>query len=187
MNICKTIATLLAVTLTSATTQASLSVDMFQPVDFPGWKVYQFFWDGGGTVDWTSAGMVVDLSQGDVYNYPYPDNRFVFEPLAIFPPPPEELYDTWIGPEGASVAGGAGDLGGGPQSLEGPQISVSWFITSTGYNGHIQIAQVTVSNDAMGTWKIISAGEMLEGVITPEPASLALFGLAIPALLRRQH
>ena len=164
------------------TTQASLSVDMFQPADFPGWKVYQFFWDGGDTGDFSSASMVVDLPQGDVYHNPNP-------PSLIVPVPPQEKYDTWVGIPGdstTSIAGGAGDLGGGAFSLDAPQISVAWYNTSTLDTGYVQIAQVTVSNDAIGTWKIQSAGELLEGII-PEPATLVLFGLAIPALLYRQR
>ena len=88
-------------------------------------------------------------------------------------------------------------------SLDAPQISITWFNTRTTDTGLVKIANITLSDDAVGTWQLranFADGSSLEqsGVFTsglispvtlpppyPEPASSALLGLGGLGLLRR--
>jgi PEP-CTERM motif len=157
--------------------------------------------DGAGD-DWATAVLRVDLSQGSVYNDPGFDSNAQQSVLWGLVPAVE--FDTWVGIPGDStggIAGGAGDLGGGPLTMQGSQVSVTWFNTATTDTGPIRIANISLTDDAMGTWSYISgfngnagatflqgSGVIINGGLSviPEPASMALLGVASLAMLRRR-
>ncbi|GAB4194441.1 MAG: hypothetical protein Kow00105_08650 [Phycisphaeraceae bacterium] len=155
--------------------------------------------DGQG-VDWTAIALKVDLTAGSVYNGA-PDSNLPQDGFWAFFPDLE--FDTWFGVPGDGtngVAGGAGDLGGGPLNVSGTgvdAISITAFNTTTTDTGPVRIANVSLTDDAAGTWAIIVAfgdgtllrdsGTVAGGALVPEPASLALMGLGGLAALRRRR
>ena len=150
--------------------------------------------DGEGD-DWTGAVLRVDLSAGSVYHDDSGQGG-IPSPWPFFPP--EREFDTNVGifDDGtAGIAGGAGDLGGGALSLNAPQISVTWFNTDADDLDPVQIAMITLSPDATGTWELItsftggqllSSGVVINGTIVPEPASLTMLVLGSLAMIRQR-
>ena len=158
--------------------------------------------DGQGD-DWTGAVLKIDLTAGSVYN----DAGFGADgpPTSAFIGlVPALAFDSYVGiidDATAGIAGGAGDLGGGAQNLAGTGVdaaSITWFNTATGDTAAVQVANITLSDDAAGTWSLITAyagGQVRsDGIVTggelalvPEPASLALMGLGGLAALRRRR
>ncbi len=171
-----------------------ISVEIVDQTVVPGVVTHAIMWDGGGTQDWTSAAMVIDLTSGSAYQTDGagadgPPSSFVIGLV------PAVEFDTYVGiidDGSAGIAGGAGDLGGGPLSMNAPQISVSWYNNSTDDTGIVKIGNVSLSTDAQGTWSILSAGVTVSGIVgdgymvIPEPASLGLLGIGGLALIRRR-
>ncbi|MEZ6193804.1 MAG: hypothetical protein R3C45_21380 [Phycisphaerales bacterium] len=114
-------------------------------------------------------------------------------------------WDTWFGVPGDGtngIAGGAGDLGGGPLAAAGSTISVTWFNTTTTDTGLLRVGNVTLSDDAQGTWQMILSfadGTLIQqsGVLEgggailgelpppwPEPGTLATLGVGTLGLMR---
>lgn len=163
----------------------------------PGVCACSIFADGQGA-DWTGGVLRVDLTSGSVYNGA-PDSN---GPQSAFWGVPgfEKLeWDTWFGVPGDGtngIAGGAGDLGGGSLSVSGQTISVTWFNTTTTDTGPTRVGNVSLTDDATGTWSMILAfeggalvrtdGTVEGGVLCiPEPGTLALLGLGAAGLSRR--
>ncbi len=171
----------------------SISFEVVDQSLVPGFYANAIIWDGHGTEDWTSAALRIDLTHGSVYQTPGagadgPPTSFVIGLV------PEVEYDTYVGivdGVGNGIAGGAGDLGGGPLSMDGPQISVSWFNNVANDYGRVRIGMITLSADAQGQCVILSGGKtyyvpVTDGMIWPEPTSLGLLGVGGLALLRRR-
>jgi len=172
---------------------ASVSVSPSAPdANIAGTVTNSVNWDGGGVTDWTSGGILVELSSGSVYNELAGGSDQDAGNPGFWGFVPSLEFETWVGPAGdANVAGGCGDCGGdAAANFDGP-LNVSWFNTSNGDTGVVKIASVALSNDAQGTWTIVSAGvttsgQVVNGAMVPEPASLALLGLGGIAALRRR-
>ena len=154
------------------------------------------FVDGEGD-DWTGAVLRIDMTNGSAYQNSFGGDGPPSSAFIGFVP--ELAFDTYVGiiDDGtAGIAGPAGDLGGGVQSLDFPEVSITWFNTAIDNTGPIQIANLTFSPDAQGTWELIVAfaggqihqsGVMEGGVMAlPEPTTLALMGLGGLAVLRRR-
>ena len=157
----------------------------------PNTIAYALFADGEGD-DWTGAVLRGDLTSGTAYQNVSGGDSAPSSAFIGFVP--ELEFDTYVGiidDSTAGIAGGAGDLGGGPLSLDEPQISVTWFNTRTNDTGPIQIGNITLSDDAAGTWELIvsfAGGQVRSSGIfeVPEPATLSLMGLGGLAVMRRR-
>ena len=136
--------------------------------------------DGG---DWNSAVLLVELTSGSVYNDPDFDGM---TPNALFWPTfPDTEFDSWVGIPGdgtGSILGAAGDFGDfGPAVIADQKVSVTWFNTDTTDTTPVRIANISLTDDAVGTWAVLvgfsgevilsESGYVIDGVmgLTPPP------------------
>jgi len=163
----------------------------------PGTVANNLIADGEGT-DWTAAVLVIDVSgsSGSIHNGA-PDSMRPQDGFWGFFP--DLQWDTWVGTVPSNAPGandvgplGAGDLGSPVLSMAGQLVSVTWGGTSTAETGPTQIANITTTNDAQGTWQLLTsfAGGLVvqSGGVwpVPEPATLTLLSLGGLAVLRRR-
>lgn len=132
----------------------------------PGVTAMSLIADGEG-VDWTGAVLLVNLTTGSVHN----DLTFGGDgPVPNFWPLVAGLeWDSWLGivddpdpsdtqPIGNSIGGGANDLGDfSGFSLAGNKISATWFDTTTKDTAGVRIANISLTDDAFGTWQLITS------------------------------
>ncbi len=142
----------------SATPSVGVAVDTANPL--PNVIANRLIADGGG-VDWTAAAMVLDLDQGSVYNHPTVDSMRPQDFFWSIPGFEILEWDTWVGtvPSGGPGVNdmgpmSAGDLGNFTLSMAGQSISASWGGTGKTETGPTQIANISLTDDAVGTWSI---------------------------------
>lgn len=188
MNPAKLVMGIVVLTCANVAFAANITVEVTQPPVLPGFTAYGIFWDGGGTEDWTGAAINIDLTSGSFYQNPFGgDGPPAPVLIGAFPQLEFDTYFGIIGDGSPNPACTAEDTGGGCFGIiNDTQISGTWSNTRTTDTGLVNIGNFTVSNDASGAWALASGGIQNSGIIIPEPASLAIFGLAGMALLRRR-
>ncbi len=183
-----------AAVLASNAALGSISINQVDdPLVPDGYVANEIVWDGGGTEDWTSAGLLVNLPTGTTYQTPDVGGDGAPSDFVIGIVPEVE-FDTYVGIIGdgsGSIADYAGDIVDQAFSLDAPQIYVSWYNSATNDFGPVRIGMITLSEDATGDWTLISAGvtysgDVVNGAMVPEPATMGLLGLGGLALLRRR-
>jgi len=159
--------------------------------------------DGEGD-DWTGGVLKIDLTMGEVHKDPdqNQDQVVLRALIGLWAWLPELQWDTWFGipsDGSAGIAGGAGDLGGGPLNVGGTGIdavSITWFNTAVGDTSPVQIGNISLTDDAAGTWEMFTSfangqvrtsGPVINGVMVPEPVSLVLLSSCGLVLLRRRE
>ena len=200
MKIAKFVLPVLAAGFAASTAMAATSEVVQNPANLVAGTTANSLLASGEGADWTGVVLSVKLTSGSVHNGA-PDSN---GPQAAFWAVPgfQALeFDTWVGVpfDGTNgIAGGAGDIpGAGPLSMAGQTISVTGFnTTTTDTAANLRVGNITLSNDAVGTWQMImsfaggvlvqSSGVVEGGAMVPEPASLALLGLGGIAALRRR-
>lgn len=198
MKIVNIVLPALALGLSAGSVSAATSYWQFDGANtIPGTVANALIADGQGE-DWAGAVLKIDLTSGSIYNDPTLDS--LTPQAAFWPSFPDLQWDSAVGiafDGSTGIAGGASDLGGGPHQLGGTGVdaaSITWFNTSTGDTSAVQIANVTMTNDAFGTWQLItsfangpiqSSGLIINGGI-PEPATLSLMGLGGLTVMRRR-
>lgn len=164
--------------------------------------------DGEGD-DWFGAVLKIDLTQGSIYNEPLfgatgPGGTGDRTQATLWPFVPALKWDSAVGiPYDGTTSvliTGAGDLGGGPMNLGGTGVdaaSLTWFNAGQDDIHAVQIANITMTDDAVGTWELLVTFErsplvQIGGTINagaipvPEPATLAMMGFGGLLALRRR-
>ncbi len=156
-----------------------------QPDVIPGYTAYEVYYNGFGYNDWRYADFSLELTQGTIYNDPAGSD--VAPTSADIANSPDLAYDTYLGiidDDTASIVGGNYD-GSIPLEMDSDSILAYWKNWDSENRGLVKIGNITLSNDAVGTWSLNTAGQTFTGVI-PEPTTFALMSLAGAALLRRR-
>jgi PEP-CTERM motif len=157
--------------------------------------------DGEGD-DWTEAVLRIDLTGGSVYNEPgfgsdgAPSSAFI----GLVPTLKFDTYVGIIDDPTAGFPGGAGDISceetGTCFTLEPPNIFISWFNTRVTDTAPVQIANISLTDDAAGVWTLTtsytnglveSSGVVIDGVMVPEPGALTVLGVGVLGLMRRRR
>ncbi len=136
------------------------------------------------TSDWTGAVLLLTLTQGTIYQEP---EGFGLNGSTLGPPNPAGFgafpsseFDTSIGGDvnSPSIAGAAGDVGGDTPQFDTSELDISWYNNVTNDIGTFDIARITLSDDAVGTWsmKLTAAGS----TTTTESGSITA-GAFLPA------
>ncbi len=182
----------IAVGLVSNVALGSISINqVVDPLVPDGYVANEIVWSG--PADWTSSALLVNLPTGTAYQTPAAGGDGAPAEFMIGLVPELE-FDTYVGIIGDGSAGIPGNPGGinpDPFSMDAPRINVSWANTSPYDFGPVRIGMITLSEDATGDWKLLSAnvlysGVVVNGAMVPEPATLGLLGLGGLALLRRR-
>jgi hypothetical protein len=146
------------VTPTRADPAVSVAINPANTI--PNVVANSIFADGGG-IDVTAAALFVQLDQGTVYNAPQFDQDF--QQQAFWGLVPELEFDSWLGIPGENtggIAGGAGDLGEAALPFVGltgqgqQTVGTTWFNISTSDSGPNRIANISLTDDAAGTWSL---------------------------------
>jgi len=144
----------------------------------------------GAGGDWNSAELLMNLTAGSIYNDPTFDS--LEQQAQFWSVFPDLEFDSWVGLPGdgtGTVFGGAIDLGDpGPAVIADQKASVTWFNTDITNTGPIRIANMTLSDNAQGTWTVLvgfsggviltESGWVVNGVmgLTPPPITGDLDG-----------
>lgn len=148
---------------TSATAGPSVSVAVNPANTVPNVVANSIIADGDG-IDWTAGALGIVLDQGEVYNRPTfdttgaPTQQF----LDLIP---DLEFDSWAGivdGYASGFAGGAGDVGipavfpdqYGLSGSDHQSISATWFNTTLTETGPNRIANISLTDDASGTWSL---------------------------------
>ena len=121
--------------------------------------------------DWTSAALLIELSQGAIYQ---DGNGSVRAPDdSLFGGMPTLEFDTYLAADDNTifVAGAAVDVGGDAYRFDTSEIDVLWFDTALDDTGTVNLGRFTLSDDAEGAWSlrvVNAAGEVFTdtGVFT---------------------
>ncbi len=106
--------------------------------------------------DWTSTALLIELTGGSFYQDPYGSD--LEPPSGLFGTYPKLEFDTYVTTYGnsASIAGGAGDVGGDGLQFDTQEIDISWFDIPRNDVGTFSIGRFTLTDDAAGSFKFLT-------------------------------
>ena len=104
--------------------------------------------------DWTGGVISLTLTAGSMYQDPVGNNEAPNP--ALFPYFPTIEFDTYAGVLGGNVMLGAGDLDNDTKVFSTTELSASFFNFEKTDTGTLSIGRVTLSDDAAGSWNLIS-------------------------------
>jgi hypothetical protein len=145
--------------------------------------------------DWTASALLLELSAGSIYQPPLGGDRPM--PSDFFSFAPELEFDTYVGVPGSSIAGGAGDIqGGGAFEFSTERLSATFFNTAKTDIGRFSIGRVTLSDDAVGSWSLLSttadkhqftlAGSIAGGAIKIETETIQVPTLTAASIIDQE-
>lgn len=104
--------------------------------------------------DWTSGAILLNLASGSIYQSAQGEGTPM--PSAFYDVLPDLEFDTYVGVPGGSIIGGAGDLGGDNLAFTSTELDVSYYNIAKDDIGTFSIGRITLSDDAVGTWRLAS-------------------------------
>ncbi|MAE66684.1 MAG: hypothetical protein CMJ18_20650 [Phycisphaeraceae bacterium] len=135
-------------------------VDNSSAPELAGFVTQDLMFNTGAGIDWTLAQLRLELDSGSIFQDARP-----FAPSGgdRIPPSPAELvvdptaeFDTYV------ASGGVGtpliiqhDVTGGPE-FDTDALGLTWFTANTTDIGLLQLARVSLSDDAQGSWALSS-------------------------------
>jgi len=149
---------------------AAISLD-FVPVDnsalLTGYNTFDLQMNSPDS-DWTAAVMLLETTAGSIYQHTPGVDGIQF-PAALpyfYPGEPAIVFDTYVI---GNVLGGGGDLDGSTgYAFDTGRLDVSWYNNNHTNIGSFPISRITLSDDAVGTWSLLS--------ITADKQRLTLVG-----------
>jgi PEP-CTERM motif-containing protein len=190
------LSTTLLATITSTSAMAAtttIQIDLTNTI--PNVIANKIIADGEGD-DWTGAIIRIDLTAGSVYNTPSFDADGV--QAWLWGLVPLLRWDSALGIANDGTGGIVRCIEACNFNLSGTgdgAADYTWFNASTGDTAPVQIANISLTDDAAGVWSLItsfangqtlSSGNVINGVMIPEPGTMALLGLATVCLIRRR-
>ncbi len=133
----------------------------FVPVDnsaaLSGYNTYDL--QVSADVDWRGASLLIELTQGSIYQDPAGTNR-ASNPV-LFNTFPGLEFDTYVADNGSPsiIMGRASDVGGDVFQFDTTGIDISWGNVTTDDIGTEIIGRVTLSDDAAGNLGLSVRGE----------------------------
>ncbi len=116
-------------------------------------------------LDWTGAALLLELTAGSIYQEPegWGQNGSTLgapDPagFGVFP---SSEFDTYFDGNGHTItfAGGAGDVGGDTLQYDTAQLDAAWYGMATNDTGTFNIARITLSDNATGSWSLALTDE----------------------------
>ncbi len=106
------------------------------------------------TTDWESASLVVNLSQGTIYQDA--SGGIAAPNPALFAGTPSLEFDTSVGGDRGSVSitGRPVDLDQDNFHFDSDRLSIAWANTNNADIGTFDVARITLSDDAVGSWSL---------------------------------
>jgi len=175
-------AAILAASLVSPAWGSSISVDIV-PVDnsavLTGYNTFDF---QATTLeyDWGGASLLLELTAGSLYQDPgagmfggtLPIHPFFFQQF------PAAEFDTSVGTLGGAAIGGSSSVGGdGNLEFSATRLNVSFYNFATTNIGTLPIGRITLSQDAVGTWRLLAVngwGDTVDLVGTIDQGVIAI-------------
>jgi hypothetical protein len=143
-----------------AAPSVSVAVDANNTI--PNVVANSIFTDGNG-IDVTAISLFVQLGQGTIYNATTPDNALPQAYIWDVPGFEHLEFDSWLGIPGNgtnAITGGAGDLGTEAIPMVGltgqghQTASATWFNTDKTNTGLNRVGNISLTDDAQGTWSL---------------------------------
>jgi FG-GAP-like repeat/FG-GAP repeat len=105
--------------------------------------------------DWTASALLIELTQGSIYQDAAGGERAP-NPF-LFGATPTLEFDTYVSANGnsTSIAGAAGDVGGDTLQFDTSEIDIAWFDSAQNDFGTIVIGRFTLSDDAAGDVSVL--------------------------------
>ena len=216
------IATLIALVAVASIASAAVETVVNDTTSFSGYVVNKISVDFG-TDEWITGELIVLPDADDkVYNgsYTYYDPNLFMDitvdtwtshlPVAAYGPRPQMEFDsriaTGVFASGSSPADVSKESAPATEDLYLPTVAagndlirITWWTQSITETGNLDLAMVTLADDAGGTWSfrafdensaedpaIDIGGDIVDGALVPEPATMLVMLGGLGVLLRRR-
>ena len=108
--------------------------------------------------DWTGTALLIELTDGSFYQDPFGSE--LDPPSGLLGTFPKLEFDTYVTTYGntASIAGGAGDVGGDGFRFDTEELDITWYDVPKNDVGTYSIGRFTLSDNAAGSMRMMVIG-----------------------------